>query len=627
MMKKSIQTANTTVRGWDLNKLAKAIFEKSVHQGDHKRFISYSVLVNNEVFSVSSPFKQILSTVAISLFETELALNPIPTQDRTAMAMAEFVSELFKIDWITNNFMHRCISLIASDQFESIRRIKILHALIKQPTAMKMRKVPYDDSLIFYAKKIQARTVSITDYECHLLCMDVSALLEKIATQSDDLPTTMSVQKPPTKIDMIASVMNNFNDYSDCAKRIKSMNISESDEMNFLVDTIITQIMTNTDQVKTYAKLVLELSEIPVIAPNGSINLLKSLLVNKCQHRYLASFASAIDVAQAPPIYALTHFIADLYKMDLVDEDFLKPCIEVLFRNERNCPNTVFCISILFQSIGLKAETKSKLLLSRYFTFFDVVVNNENSYRSSTYGKLIEMRNNNWIVMEEKKEVKEVKEEKVKQSEMKINFKDLSDIKVMETTVTNLKQHLKTSKQITELIKAILSLSLSDHCSILNCAKLFKQLIEISQEVDLTFSEILMRSLQSEFEKFSRKQNLDQSEKNSFANLINLAGELYREDIFSDEDLHTWLLAKQVNQVSLEHLAHLTLIISPKIQKQGSKHLKTVLGMVENIIHECYMEACFDIKKDLTDLVGVFQSFKDKEVQRERKSPSSNGLF
>lgn len=621
-MKKSIQTVSTSIRNWDLNKLAKAIFEKSLTQGDHAKFIRFSMIVNEVSPPSVTPFKQILWSFAVNALEAEL-LNSNPVQDKTAMLIAEFISELFKIEWITNNFMHRCISLIASDQFESMRRIKILHSLIKPPTAMKIKKIPYDDSLIFYAKKIRAKTVSITDYESHLLCTEVAVMLEGIAKQGEE-PLAI-VNKPPTKIDMISSIMNSFSDFVDCAKRIKAMNISESDELNYLVDMIISQIMTNTDQVKNYAKLVLELSDIPVVAPNGSISIssFKNVIVQKCQHKFLTSFPSAIEPSQVQPVFALTHFIADLYKLNVIDEEFLKPCIEVLFRNERACPNTVFCINILFQSIGLKAETKNKSTLSRYFTFFEVVVNNENSYRSFMYGKLLELRNNNWIVPEEKTE------QKAKQAEMTINLNDLSDAEMMKTTVKNLKKHLTTSKRVKELIKAILQWSQVDHSSILNCAKFFKELVEVSPEPDVTFGEILSRSLQSEFEKFNRKHNLDQADKISFANLIIFAGELYREDIFSDEDLHTWLLARQVNQVSLEHLAHLSLIISPKIQKQGSKHLKTVLGMMENIIHDVTMEVCVRIKSDLSDLNGVIQFYKDKEISHEPKSlsRSSNDSF
>lgn len=600
---KSFQTVSSTARSWDLSKLAKSIFDKSIDHGDHAKFIKYSIFVDNEVqLSVKTPFKQILCRIAVNAFDEEL-LNPDPINDKTAVSIAEFIREMFKIDWVTNSFIHRCISSLASDHFDSMRRVKILYALIKPPIAMKIRKVPYDDSLTFYAKKIRSKVISIKDFESHTLCMEVAAILEKIATQTDNRGESplMNFQKPPTKIDMISSALSNFNDFVDCANRIKTMNISEVEELNFLVDTIITQTMTNTEQVKNYSKLVYELKDVL----KGTANSFKALLVAKCRGKFMSSFSNPVNAAQVQPVFALTHFVADLYKLDVVDEDFLKPCIDILFHNERLCPNTVFCISILFQSIGLKAEIKGKTTLSRYFTFFEVVVNNENSYRSFIYGKLLELRKNNWVVMEDKS----------KQTQLTINMNELGDRKVVEATVASLKQNLKTANQIKKFIEAMFNHLPTDHSKILNCAKLFKELAEMSPEPDATFSEILMRSLQFEFEKFSTKHNLNQSDKSSFASLIILAGELYREDIFSDEDLHTWLLARQVSQVSLEQLTHLSLIITNKIQSHGSKHLKTVLGILENVIHDVTIEICTEIKSNLSDLGQAIESMAQNKAQ------------
>lgn len=594
MMKKSIQIASKNVRSWDLTKLAKTVFDKSVAQGDHEKFVTFSIVVNHEV-----AFKQTLTSIAINALENEL-LNPNPALNKTANSIAEFVCELFKIDWISNNLIHRCIGLIASDQFESLKRIKILHTLIK-PIAMKIKKIPNDDSLIFYSKKIQSKTVSITDYESHLLCTEAAKILEIIATQNDDSAMHF---KPPSHIDMITIILNSFTDYLVCANRIKTMNVSETVDLNFLVDTIISKTMANTEQVENFAKLVMELSDIPVIAPNGSVNLFKVLLVSKCQNKYLATFAcTQIDPLIVQSIFALTRFIAYLYMLDVVNEDFLIPCIEVLFRNERSCSNTVFCINILFQTIGKKIENKNKHFLTRYYTIFESVVNNEESARSFIYSKLIELRNNKWI-------------EGSSKAKLTIELKDFGDCKKMETVIESMKRHLKTSNIVRQFIAAVLNFSLVDHKSIQNCAQFFINFQEITLESDVTFNEILNRSVQSELEKFNRKQTLNRDEKKLFASLLTLTGELYREDIVSDEDLHTCLLARQVNQISLDELAHLSLIISPKIQQKGSKHLKTVLGMLENIIHDVTMDVCMEIKTDLIDLTDVMQSCQEHNVHQ-----------
>jgi hypothetical protein len=594
---KSIQLVIRTVRNWDTAKLGKTVFDKSVAQGDHLKFIKFSIFVNNE-----TPMRQILAGIAVNALENE-ALNLSPIADKTALSIAEFISELFKIEWISNTAIHRCIGSLATDQFRSMRHVKILHTLIK-PIAKNIRKIPFDDSLLFYSKKIQAKTLNITDYESHSLCMEVAQILEIIATQNEE---PSMIFKPPTTVDKIKSILNSFTNHSNCASQIKSLNISESDDLNFLVDMIILKAIASSDQTEGLAKLVMELSDVLVIAPNGSVNMFKVHLLSKCQNKYLASFAcSTIDASIVQPIFALTRFIAHLYNFDVINEDFLVPCLEILTKNEQSCSNTVFCINIMFQTVGKKIDGKNKTLLNRYFNKFEMIVNNESSQRSFIYGKLIELRNNNWM-------------EKTLKSELKINFKDFGDEEKMEAMVESLKERLKTSESVEKFISAVLKNFLTNHSAISSCAAFFKNFEQIALESDMTFNEILNRSVSSEFEKLTQKTILNQEERSDFTNLLTFVCELYREGVFTDEDLHTWLLMRQVSQIPLDELAYLSLIISPKIQSQGSRHLKTVLGMMENIIHDVTIDVCAGIKNDLMDLTNVVQNCIEKEVNYEQK--------
>lgn len=151
--RKSIQTISRSVRNWDLTKLAKTVFDKSIANGDHVNFIRFSIVVNTEM-----PFKQILSSFAVNALENELS-NRNAVSEKIALSIADFISQLFKVEWVSNNLIHRCMNMIASDQFESFNRVKIMNALIK-PIAFKIKKIPYDDSLIFYSKKIQSKVAA-----------------------------------------------------------------------------------------------------------------------------------------------------------------------------------------------------------------------------------------------------------------------------------------------------------------------------------------------------------------------------------------------------------------------------------------------------------------------------------
>lgn len=637
------------------------MFEKALKDGSTVTYIRFGLIINEETRFSSPSFEENLRTVAMKALGRELSNSnaesePTAESDLTAESTAKFLSELFKVDWLSNGVFFLCMEKIASDKFESIRRIKMFLSLVK-PAAVKLTK-DKNDIFIFYLQMIRLKASTMPPSNNQWMCMELVELLEAITAMKRDtsvmqapplispvkplslpsplpLPLPMPLHMPlpapisppiilerNIKLDTIIAVITNvnLNDIEDCVKKIKLTNIRREEELQCLADTIIQQSVLDQDLTPEYAKLIQQLIGFSYNVAGAPPDHLKALLINGFQLKFRGSFE--IVPAQVSRVYSLVQLISELYKVDVVDQDFIQKCMDSFFCFETRCENTVRCISLMLTSIGAKLEKSHESVLNRYFNYFDRIVLIETSFRAKVYQELITLRKNKWNTIVLAPETPPpapspvlpvVVEPEIPMKTLVIDFSALEYSVELDSVAFDLKQHLTSASRIKGFITAILSRTFTNFHEISACVKLFKMLADAAVSTKsgekITFNECLVEAFNFEFVRTSRTSFSQQEEsaKAAFANLIVMVGELYKNDIYSDEDLHIWLLHKNVKQIPVKHLTYLSATIAPKIQRQGSEHLIMVLKLLEISIHNIVMEVCLSVKRDIADLAETVQ--------------------
>lgn len=619
-----------------MTKLAEKLFEKSLRDGQHATYVGLSILINDGARAYGAKtFEDALITVAMRAFGRELSFDSVVQldyEDVSATSTAEFLSELYKIGWLSNPNFFQCMEKVSNNEFETVRRIKILHALLK-PSAIKLMKSSRDDRFYFYKQKIRARVSTLTDTKDHLVCKDLLKLLEDI-TSTDSNSQAMPKDN---KFEQITSVVNsiNFSNMKDCLDTIVALGIKDGEELTILVDVIITKAMTEPTHIVDYAKLTCKLDGFKF--PENCKISFKLLLTSRCQNKLVECANNKIDPHHVSGTYLLVQFISELFKMGMIEKECIYFNLEMFFRNENNCQNIVYCINIMMRAVGQLLEKLNPPLIDHYFNFFEFIVNTSQlkSYRSLVYKKLIELRQNKWILpllpvsngVENKPEIKLEKvvdkdEEEIRELEQEaqkahsrsivINLESFEENN-SELIVADLRKQLTTKDRVKMLIGTMLKKSFTEFNTIKNCATLLKKLASFVANVEheQTFKNILMEMLYSEFIVSNSKRNLNEAEMSCLTSLIFIVGELYLQDVLSEDEIYTWLLHKHLSNISVEYLATLSYMIAPKIQANGDKRLNTILNMLETNIDDGIRSMYMEINSKIGELQGAITERKN----------------
>lgn len=470
---------------------------------------------------------------------------------------------------------------------------------------------------------------------------------------------------------MIPSILSrmNINDIDDCIDKIVSIGIKDIEDVQCLVVAFLRQSTFNFGLATNYAKLASRL-QLPARTKNGEIRTFKILLADHCQHKFLLIFKNRIVPDKAEEVKILVNFISELIKLEVIHWDFVAVSMDKFFSQDTSCAVTE-CIEILMKAIGHLLEVYDPARLNRYFKFFEtVVLGNENSFRSKIYGEIMDLRQNNWLIPTVEPKLIETSTISVNQPNLQlgrfkapvdeseaqierpsntielqntqtmlpttptplerspikphqtevelklivINFNDLEDREEMESVVADLRKCLTSSRLMRSFIATLLSRSSTNHQHILSINKLFKYLADFSAPTktgdEITFKECLIEAFTVQFVKFNSKQTMEAGEETAVAALVLMVGEMYRQDIFSDGDLATWLVHQHIKKVPLQHLTYLSSIIQAKVQAQGGKHIKFIFGIFESTIHKKMMDMYSSIKNDINELAEAMQNPK-----------------
>lgn len=118
---------------------------------------------------------------------------------------------------------------------------------------------------------------------------------------------------------------------------------------------------------------------------------MREVLSNKCHSTFLDYIK---DENKCGSTIRLLHYIGELYNLDVLTNDFINLCFEILFEFNGEIGTTG--ISVLLRNVGLKMEIANTHKLESYFQFFDHIITTEHSRRSREFKKLKALRANDW---------------------------------------------------------------------------------------------------------------------------------------------------------------------------------------------------------------------------------------
>ena len=176
-------------------------------------------------------------------------------------------------------------------------------------------------------------------------------------------------------------------------------------------------------------------------------------------------------------------------------------------------------------------------------------------------------------------------------------------------TSSKLKSFLTTSSNMKLFISALIHrFKNSQHI-----LKIFKELEDFSIVEKLgekiTFKQILIETITVEFAISNSKQKLTESALSSFSNLLLTVGELYREDLLSEEDIAIWFMHKHIKHVSVEKLSIFSSLVSSKIHSSGQRNMTRFLENLETMIFDATLTTCRLMKNDLDELLKLLTDY------------------
>jgi hypothetical protein len=447
-----------------------------------------------------------------------------------------------------------------------------------------------------------------------------------------------------------------LDDLKDCVAKMVALKIEKHDEIKHLVDLILKDIHTAKVLIPKYAKLVWVLDDMSSFASSDTTTL-KAQMSKTCQTSLITSINLNFNDSPIEEVYSLMEFFVELYNLRVVQQSSIELILNTLFSRETSCFFSVHCIDIIMRKIGPKNDKNDKEMLDKYFKFFSYAIeSNTVSYRTTVYKALIDFRNSGWVVSNEIP--KQLFFNEIKPIVMplplssiapislppleKFDEKPQSSLQVLKrleilhspvecsspafdeppialtknpesSTIINLNDPKLAAQKLKHLLSTaqkieIFVTSLIDQISI-NKAKapmyaaLFKELIKFGE----TFKETLNENVFKKFATFVSKQNLDESAMNSFGNVLTMVAELYKHDIFSDEDLSIWLQNKHAKRISIGHLTEISSIISMRIFIHGDEGMIKLLKNLEEIIFNETLKDFSFINKDINELRSLLE--------------------
>lgn len=324
--------------------------------------------------------------------------------------------------------------------------------------------------------------------------------------------------------------------------------------------------------------------QITVNAAKAFDGRVKHLLIQKIQN--LLNNVPEISVTVIE-FKKLIEFLAGLYNVDILRNEFVNWCIEVFLKTsteEISCQ----CLEILIENCGSKMENTNKPKLDIYFKFFETVLTaKEDSIRSEYFRRMSVLRARNWKLIY----ISETYFEDF------LMLFSINDAKIDELAEILSCDEEEMNKFIQVLWKVILKEAPHPSYSIL-CAELSKRCENFIQK--------LTSFLSARYKTFS---NLDaeffnENVKQRLGKVVTFVAEIYNRNLAADEVLEAWIDTKLALKIPQEFIGKIFSVIgsSKRLEHNKSIRLMSLAKNIENIYFEEMEERVSVIIGDLNTL-------------------------
>jgi len=310
----------------------------------------------------------------------------------------------------------------------------------------------------------------------------------------------------------------------------------------------------------------------------------KHLLIQKIQS--LLNDVPEISVT-ATEFKNLIEFLADLYNVDILRNEFVNWCIEIFLKttnDELSCQ----CLVIIFENCGSKMENINKPKLETYLKFFEAVLAaKEDSIRCEYFRKICVLKARNWKVIH-------ISEYYFEDFLMMFSMNDAKVDEIVEI--------LKSDEEEMEKFLNILWKIILKEAPHLSHAILCE---EISKYCE-SFTQKLTNFLTARWKTFT---NLDaeffnENVKQRLGKVMTFVTEIYNRNLVTDETLEMWIDTKLTLKTTPEFIARIftNLGSCKRLDQNKNIRLKALAKHIENIYFENLEERVGVIIHDLNIL-------------------------
>lgn len=555
-------------------------------------FIKLTDAVKEGLVGREEQFQSFLMILELKIFEfiKMLPSNKIyessKEKDKT-LRLILMAAEMFNLGLMKDNLIVMCLDKllddIGSDQFQ----ITLFHLLIKT-ILDKMIANGMENLCKSFLDKLSRRVETLNNSEDrNLLSWEIFVTMKVLLFR-----TQQAIFNCPVKY--FKTILMDLNDknFSDKINEFKSRVTFKSAEIIEIVE-IYMVVSSGAYNTAIFVALGEELqnmkaSDIPDFT-------FKKYLESKAHNDIKNYLNETSNNQKMLELVKWTSFIGELYVQTNVASIYLILCVlEMLLEKEVLNKKIVECINILLRKVGFKIDGESILLLDKFFLYFDHIAKNENSYRSSVYKNLIELRFNKWKVVEGEKEM-----ELIKELLAKLNENNLMQISLIFCGLV-----CKSAEIFNIFNKLLWKFILMNPEMILKYAKLANAISTTYQKFRSSF----MTFLNQRNDTFNKlmlqgKEGFTDSVRNKLGTVILFVGYLYALNFATENELSLWMLPNFTNHLSMEESTELSIIVGSKINESDNNELKGFLGIVEFNTRQNMLATLKSVKSDLAELL------------------------
>ncbi|XP_070507944.1 uncharacterized protein [Chironomus tepperi] len=472
--------------------------------------------------------------------------------------LVEFMCELYN-----NNFISKTTMIVFVEKFKTQdpKNLILLQIFIRI-CGLKLANQGDKQQLI------QIRTITRSfkgsvdvDENLRFIAQDLSNSLNSVISLMEKV---QGIEKNVTINDLNESM--NDEEFNAVLNFIKNSN--ETPEK--IADDLITKSLINP--------------QISVIAARKFDGRVKHFIIQKIQN--LLKDVPEISISAAE-FRNLIEFLANLYNVDILRNEFLNWCIEIFLKTtteEVSCE----CLAIIFETCGSKMEKSNKLKLDVYLKFFETVLaSNEGSIRCDYFKRITVLKARNWKSIH-------ISENYFEDFLMLYSINDANIDELVEIFKLNDEE---MEKFIQILWKVILKEAPHPSYSIL-CEEIFKSCEN--------FHSMLIKFLTERWKIFINLDDefFNENVKQRLGKVIIFVAQTYNRNLLTDDILEMWIDIKLTLKTLPEFIQIIFSILGSckRLENNRNIRLMSLAKNIENIYFEEMEERVSVIISDLNVL-------------------------